>query len=262
MQSYGGPPPDYDDTEAPSQIFRWGAGKSGPRLIQDLGKHGLQTDFDVLSRFPASLLEDVFVGERHSWIIDLLQNEEFGDSRILRACCEITRLHVEMSIDYTNDETVAMEQHCLHKEKLHHFQMLSEDSVRQPGKYNGFTWICSRCPTRLVMRIRAPEVSASLINAVYRIRPQASFSKPTSKTDVLRPSRFSTLFGLEYLLRNTAQFNLNGQPDQVPREIAFVPGSMFEQRVGHEKEVIDLMKALMFTFCPAYITPFRALDTY
>lgn len=101
------------------------------------------------------------------------------------------------------------------------------------------------------MRIRAPEVPASLLQNLYAIRPQSSFSRPTGKIDAAKPSRFSTLFGLEYLLRNTAAFNTENRPGQVPREIAFVTGSMFEQRVGHERAIIDLMKCLMFTFCPA-----------
>lgn len=251
MQLYDGPPPGYEEAQVPAQIFRWGPGKSGPRLIQDLSGHDLERRPNNVIRFPKSLLEDTNIDEAHSWIIDLAHNEEFNDAKTLRACCEKTRLHLEMNVEYDSDSEEAMASHCQVKGKLHHFQLVEEDTVQQPGKYGGFRWSCSRCPTVLIVRLRAPEIPQDLLSELYKIRPQSSFSSPAGTLDENRPSRFSTLIGLEYLLRNTADFNLAGVPDQQPREVQYVPGSMFERRVGHEKQVIELMKAMMFTFCPA-----------
>lgn len=251
MQLYDAPPPDYSQVGGTQTLWRWGPGKSGPRLIQDLGDHVLSSD--ILIRFPDSLTETSIETTKHSWIADLLHNEDFEDGTILRACCEHTRCHVELIIDYASEGGENLAQHCQARERLHHFQLLAEESVRQPGKYDGFTWSCSRCPTTLTARIRGPEISDELLQNLYKIRPQSSFSKPKTGVDETKPSRYSSLTGLEYLLRNTATFNLTHEPNLQPREIQFAPGTMFEKRVGHEREVIELMRHLMFTFCPAWV---------
>lgn len=249
MQLYDGPPPDYDATLETPQLWRWGPGKSGPRLVQDLSAHDIGSD--NLIRFPSSLTEDLKASQKHAWIIDLANNEEFGDARVLRACCERTRTHVELRIDYDDPHQQSLRNHCQVKDRLHHFQLIDDETIRQAGRYDAFAWSCSRCPTKLSANLRSAEIPMQQLQALYGIRPQSSFSRPSSKQDGSRPSRFSTLQGLEYLLRTTANSNPNNSPDEEPREIQYAPGTMFEKRVGHEQEVIDIMKALMFTFCPA-----------
>ena len=249
MQSLDLPPPDYSQNGGVAPVWRWGPGKSGPRLIQDLASHRLGGD--SLIEFPDSLLEDILPSDKHSWIIDLLHDEEFEDTTILRACCEKTRLHVELAIEYSDDSKADLTQHCQAQDKLHHFQLIHDETVRQPNRYDGFTWCCSRCSTTLSARLRGPEVPEAHLQALYGIRPQSSFSRPKSESDETRPSLFSTLSGLEYILRNTANFNMLHEAGLQPREIQFAPGTMFEKRVGHEREVIELMRTLMFTFCPA-----------
>lgn len=161
-------------------------------------------------------------------------------------------MHVEMVIEYGDEDATDMKRHCQAQDKLHHFQLLQEDTVQQPGIYDSFTWTCSRCPTRLQTRLRAPEIPESQLKALYAIRPQSSFSSPESRqADESKPTRFSTLQGLEYLLRNTAMFNPENAPGLSPREIQYAPDTLFAKRVGIESEIIDMMKALMFVFCPA-----------
>lgn len=247
MPLYDGPPPVYGTEDA--HIWRWIPGKSGPRFIQDLSTHIIGSD--KIYRYPDSLTEAPFDGDKHSWILDLGHEEEFGDRKVLRACCERTRMHIELSIEYGQEEKARLSSHCLAKDKLHHFQLNSEQTVSMQGRYDSFVWSCSRCSTTLSANLRGPEVPDVQLQALYKIRPQSSFSRPSSKQDQNKASRFSTLQGLEYLLRNTANFNLDELPGLEPREIPYMPGSMFEMRVGHEREVIDMMKALMFVFCPA-----------
>lgn len=247
---YDGLPPLYGTVEDQHQLWRWGPGKSGPRLIQDLANHKLGSD--ALIRFPDSLIESPPDVDRHHWIIDLAHGEEFEDATVLQACCELTRMHVELAIEYGDQEKTSLERQCQAKGKLHHFQLLEEDTVQQPGLYDSFSWTCSRCPTRLQARLRAPEIPALQLQALYSIRPQSSFSSPGGRqTDEQKPTRFSTFQGLEYLLRNTAQYNTSNSTDLEPREIQYAPGTMFAKRVGSEQEIIDMMKALMFVFCPA-----------
>lgn len=251
MQSYDRPPPVYESLDDVQHIWRWGPGKSGPRLVQDLSVHTLGGE--ALIGFPSSLTDNPPRTDRHTWIIDLAYEEEFGDATILRACCEKTRMHVELVIEYGDELTISVTGHCQAQDKLHHFQLLEEDTVQQPKLYDSFIWTCSRCPTRLQARLRAPEIPEQQLEALYAIRPQSTFSSPGARqTDENKPSRFSTLQGLEYLLRNTATFNLEDVPGLAPREIQYAPDTLFSKRVGHEPEIIDMMKALMFIYCPAY----------
>lgn len=148
------------------------------------------------------------------------------------------------------DETV--DRGCRDRDKLHHFQLVDDATVRAPY-YESFEWRCSHCSTGLIVRLRAPEFGDGLLQDLYAVRPQASWAAAqTQAAD--KPSRFSTLMGIEYLLRHTAEFKPTDALDK-PRRIGLASAdgqpSMFVRRVGREPAVAKLMKACHFRLAPA-----------
>lgn len=202
----------------------------------------------TLISFPEDSSEKLLDDQRHSWIIDLAYEEDWIESeKRLRACCETTRCHLEMAVEYS--EEAKIRQHCQFQNRLHHFQVLSDETVTSKA-FDGYTWSCSRCSTSLILKLRKPDIPENVLQALYKIRPRSSYSSPASMTQaIVGPSRFSTLMGIEYFLRNTASF----EPSDVnlfPREIDYKEGGAFARLVGLEPEVCELMKECLFRLAP------------
>ena len=214
-------------------------------MIQDLAHHVIGGD--ALISFPQSLTEAPTPGVQHSWILDIAHGEEWDESRkTLRACCELTRTHVELSVEY--NENVTLQQHCQVNDKLHHFQCIYEQNV-QSSTYDGFTFSCSRCSTNLAVKIRKPEIPDATIQSLYSVRPSSLYSKPITGAQT-GPSRFSTLSGIEYLLRKTVAFDEPAGSAMLPREIEYKAESIFARLVGLEPEVTKIMRDCMFRLAP------------
>ncbi|BFZ56877.1 ubiquitin-specific protease ubp2 [Savitreella phatthalungensis] len=238
-------PPPY---QAERATYVRGPGKSAPRLVADLEKHALGSD--ILTAVQHNTGDTV-----HRWLLDIDADTTFDDAEEteLDACCELTRNHLHLQLEHVELADGTLDRGCRNRNKLHHFQLVHDASVRAPF-YESFDWNCSRCSTGLKIRLWQPEIPPETLTQVYAIRPQASYATAKTRTQADGPSRFSTFQSLEYYVRHTAKF-VPTETLQSPRRIglASISGepSMFAKRVGREPAITLLMKDLCFKLAPA-----------